>query len=509
MSSEANVDFEPIGPDGLKQVPVIAQALDNQWLATPELRGLWDGRLSARAALRRQDERVRAEYVRALVNGEQTVVNRAYLYNNPAVARDYLNDSPQREAFKRLLADGVLIPFLWNESSPVQEPWFGVDGAGWQGWSRVCQETRLSCLRMDWDDAANAEDAQALGREFSRYAHDLNLIDVPALARVLEVPAERQERLRERLLDVADFCNTRIRETGLVLRDDIYRHFVVTDGANPADRGYDPTRKFGAEIKQLIDLAYNVNLADRLGAYALTPQGSPPRSALQEWHLKRQTPGRDLAPEQLVEIVRRTAFEVVQEGLFVESFAELTLTDVLALRGTPQWRRYLARLQGLLTDPLVAEPARFADPEHGAPAVVAAYVEMLREASSLVSKRRVAARMARWMPTVELLVEVANAGVRVLLGANPAFEILGEVTRAFANRAAPVVVRLLVNRQVGRAEQARLDSSLRVIEGRFPGSGLRQWETLIADLRLAGFTEVGAVGGRAEAAELAEPERVG
>lgn len=334
MSSEANVDFEPIGPDGLKQVPVIAQALDNQWLATPELRGLWDGRLSARAALRRQDERVRAEYVRALVNGEQTVVNRAYLYNNPAVARDYLNDSPQREAFKRLLADGVLIPFLWNESSPVQEPWFGVDGAGWQGWSRVCQETRLSCLRMDWDDAANAEDAQALGREFSRYAHDLNLIDVPALARVLEVPAERQERLRERLLDVADFCNTRIRETGLVLRDDIYRHFVVTDGANPADRGYDPTRKFGAEIKQLIDLAYNVNLADRLGAYALTPQGSPPRSALQEWHLKRQTPGRDLAPEQLVEIVRRTAFEVVQEGLFVESFAELTLTDVLALRGT-------------------------------------------------------------------------------------------------------------------------------------------------------------------------------
>jgi hypothetical protein len=509
MSNEANVDFERIGRDGLRQVPVIAQALDNQWLATPELRGIWDGRLSSRAALRRQDERVRAEYVRALVNGEQAVVNRAYLYNNPAVARDYLTDSPEREAFKRLLGEGVLIPFLWNESSPVQPPAFGVDGQGWQAWSRVCEEVRPSCLRMDWDDAANAQDAQALGREFSRYAHNLNLIDVPALSRVLDVPGDRQERLRVRLLDVADFCNARIRETGLVLRDDIYRQFVVTDGANPADRSYDPTREFGAEIKQLIDLAYNVNLADRLGAFALTPHGSPSRSALQEWHLERQDPGQELDPGQLVELVRRTAFEVVQEGLFVESFAELGLAEVLALRGTPQWHRYLTRLQGLLGDPLLAEPDRFADPEHGAPAVVSAYVAMLREASTMVSKRRVAARMARWMPAVELVVEVANAGVRVLLGSNPAFEIVGEVTRAFLNKAAPVVVRLVVNHQVGRAEQARLDSSVRVIEGRFPGSGLRQWETLIADLRLAGFREVGALGGRAEAAELAEPERTG
>jgi hypothetical protein len=292
----------------------------------------------------------------------------------------------------------------------------------------------------------------------------------------------------------------------MVARDDLYRRFVVSEGGNPADRGYDPSREFGSEIKQVVDLAYNVNLADRLGTFALTPQGSLPRTALQEWHLKRQAPGQELTPEQLVQIVRRTAFDVVQEGLYVDSFAELSLDDVLALRDTQQWHRYLSRLQTLLADPMLAEPGHFADPERGAPAVVSAYVAMVKEASARVAKRRVGARMARWAPRVELLVEVANAAVRVLLGANPVFEVLGEVTKAFANRAAPVVVRLVINRQVGRSEQARLDTSLRVIEGRFAGSGLRQWETLISDLRLAGFEERTRLGGAAQSAEMTEPE---
>ncbi|MFE0460816.1 hypothetical protein ACFW1A_16360 [Kitasatospora sp. NPDC058965] len=509
MSSEANVEFDRIQPEDLRQVPVIAQALDNQWLAAGELRGLWQGQLSRRAALRHQDDRVRAEYVRALVNGEQVVVNRAYLYNNPAVVRDYLSDSPEREAFKQLLGEGTLVPFLWNEASPVQQPLFGVEERGWQAWERVCQETRPSCLRMAWDESANAQDGTALGREFSRYAHDLNLLDFPALARSLDVSADRQEQLRQRFLDVADFSNARIRERGLVLRDELYRRFVVGDGSNPADRDYDPTREFGAEIKQVVDLAYNVNLADRLGAFALTPQGSLPRSALQEPVLRWAGQKAELSPEQLVEIMRRTAFEVVQEGLYVESFAELSLPDVLSLRQTPQWQRYLTRLQALLADPGVADPSRFADQQHGAPAVVSAYVAMVREASNRVARRKVAARMARWTPQVELLVEVATASVRVLFGSHPAFEILGEVTRAFANRAAPVVVRLVVNRTTGRAEQARLESSLRLIEGRFAGSGLRQWETLVADLRKAGFAEVGAIGGVAQVAELSEPEPVG
>ncbi|PYC78381.1 hypothetical protein C7C46_16225 [Streptomyces tateyamensis] len=508
MSSEANVEFDRIEPEDLRQVPVIAQALDNQWLAAGELRGVWRGDLSRRAALRHQDDRVRTEYIRALVNGEQVVVNRAYLYNNPAVTRDFLTDSPEREAFKQLLGEGTLVPFLWNEASPVQQPLFGVAEQGWQAWERVCQETRPVCLRMAWDEAANSQDGTVLGREFSRYAHDLNLMDFPALARALEVPAERQDRLRERFLAVAEFSNDRIRERGLVLRDELYRHFVVREGSNPADRAYDPTREFGAEIKQVVDLAYNINLADRLGAFALTPQGSMPRSALQESVLRWATQKAELSPEQLVEIVRRTAFEVVQEGLYVESFAELALPDVLALRQTPQWQRYLTRLQALLADPRVADPGRFGDPEHGAPAVVSAYVAMVREASARVARRKVAARMARWTPQVELLVEVATASVRVIFGAHPAFEILGEVTRAFANRAAPVVVRLVVNRSTGRSEQARLEASLRLIEGRFAGSGLRQWETLVADLRKAGFAEVTGIDAAAQAAELGEPEPV-
>ena len=57
-------------------------------------------------------------------NTGQVVVNRGYLYNNPALYQDFLYPGPQREAFKRLLDQRVLIPYLFNESSPADEARF-------------------------------------------------------------------------------------------------------------------------------------------------------------------------------------------------------------------------------------------------------------------------------------------------------------------------------------------------------------------------------------------------
>ncbi|GAA1263399.1 hypothetical protein GCM10009665_61210 [Kitasatospora nipponensis] len=508
MSVEGNVEFEKILPADLRRLPVTAQALDNQWLTAGELRGVWSGGRSRRAALREQGARVRTEYLRALVTADQVVVNRAYLYNNPVISQDYLAKAAGRDAFRQLLDDGVLVPFLWNEATPVQEPAFGLRDLEevWPAWTAVAQECRMTCLSLDWDGAGEgagaAGAADRLGSAFARYVQGLEQVDLPALARTLGVPPAGEQPLHERLRQVADFGRAQVEATGLVSRDALYRTFVVAPGSNPAERSYDPARAFGAEIKQVVDLAYNVNLADRLGAYALTPHDSLPRTALQEWQLAPRAAGPELSADHLVEVVRRTAFDILQEGLYVESFGQLTLDDVVALRQSAGWQQYQGAFQALLAAPDLADPQRFADPEHGAPAVVGGYVAMLREASDRAAGRRVGAAMARWTPTAELFIEVATGLVRIALGSVPFFEVISEVGKHFVKRAVPVSIRLVVGRGPGGREHARLGTGLRVVEGRFADDGRAQWESLITRLRSAGFAEHRGLGPGTHPAQL-------
>src|SRR5260221_5095700 len=126
------VEFEAILPDELKAISVLCQAFDNQWLP----RSLLKEAIKAGGVTPKLEQQriklVRAEYIRSLLNCEQVVINRAFLYNNEIIYRDYLsvenNSNPDeihnaqvnREAFKRLLQDGVIIPFLLYERSPVE-----------------------------------------------------------------------------------------------------------------------------------------------------------------------------------------------------------------------------------------------------------------------------------------------------------------------------------------------------------------------------------------------------
>ncbi|HKT40537.1 MAG TPA: hypothetical protein VJR48_19350, partial [Ktedonobacterales bacterium] len=128
--------FKQILPGDLKPVSIMAQALDNQWVPTELLNRIFKRNRSRmpfrpKASLssdwvRKERERlVRAEYVRALVNSDQIVVNRAYIYNNHAVIRDYerqpvtVEQSNTRNALKQLLSNHVIVPFLYTENDPT------------------------------------------------------------------------------------------------------------------------------------------------------------------------------------------------------------------------------------------------------------------------------------------------------------------------------------------------------------------------------------------------------
>ncbi|HEY1348812.1 MAG TPA: hypothetical protein VGF67_04215 [Ktedonobacteraceae bacterium] len=53
---------------------------------------------------------VRAEYMRSLINSKRVIINRAYLYNNAVLSRDYARAGPACQALKRLRDTGGHYP---------------------------------------------------------------------------------------------------------------------------------------------------------------------------------------------------------------------------------------------------------------------------------------------------------------------------------------------------------------------------------------------------------------
>jgi len=76
-----DVEFERINKADLEAVPVIVQALDNQWLPRSLLEQAQKKGQVTREIDKELRKAVRAEYIRSLINGQQLIINRAFLYN--------------------------------------------------------------------------------------------------------------------------------------------------------------------------------------------------------------------------------------------------------------------------------------------------------------------------------------------------------------------------------------------------------------------------------------------
>jgi hypothetical protein len=137
--NDGNVNFFVAEPDDLSRVVSVPQAFDNQWVPAGVLKDALSGRSRPSDDKIEAERRphVRREYLRSLVNAGQIVINRAFLYNNPAIYQDYVHAGRHRDEFKRLIDQRVVIPYLFRESSPATQPVFTRRDAGWQGWSEI------------------------------------------------------------------------------------------------------------------------------------------------------------------------------------------------------------------------------------------------------------------------------------------------------------------------------------------------------------------------------------
>ncbi|MET7285496.1 hypothetical protein [Streptomyces sp. NPDC005573] len=460
-----------IRPEQLDPGAVVAQSLDNQWVPAGLAEEMIEQGRSLDEIGGRRTREVRAEYFRSLINASQVVINRAYFYNNDAINSDLTEETDEaRTAHQRLLASGAIVPFLLNERHPAEEPpaHLHVRRAGFTAWQETLAgmpaSDRVRCVRMSWDgstdDAENRDRTRMrLFQPFTEKVQGLTAKDIDILAAQVGVAQEDADRFGQRLGEVVGFSNDLSVRRQPVVRNTLYEEFVTVPGTNVAEGRYDRDKPFAAEIKQLLDLIYNVNLADALGRYPLTPVGSLRRVVLQEAREARSATGFVEDPGQLLTFLRRQTFATVQDHLTPSAVNDLTLGDIWRLRQTSAWNAYI-RAFGELT----SDPGAFHD---GVGQVFDRYVRLNSEILALARDRR-KARPASWRPVAEVVVTV-GAAVFSAVGGDGAWQVAGSVLPLAVSGALTGSVQLVLrNRTAGRQEQrfAREIASVRLASER-------------------------------------------
>lgn len=462
----------PLEPEDLAPGAVIAQSLDNQWVSADLAKQMIRRRKSLLQVERQRGTEVRAEYFRSLVNAQQVVINRTFFYNNRAISRDLTEGGAARAAHQRLLAAGALVPFLLSEHDPAEEPpsYLNVDRPGFRAWQETVESMpatdRVRCVRMSWDDRENGTRAASrLFRPFAERVQGLSAKDVPLLAAQVGVSPRATGHFLRRLGEVVGFSNQLNVDGRPVVRNTLYEEFVSAPGTDVVEGVYDRNKPFAGAIKQVLDLVYNVNLADALGRYPLTPVGSLRRVALQEAREARANPALIDDPEQLRVFLQRQAFAAVQDDLTPSALDLLTLDDIRALRESSAWHAYMRAFSALTGD-----PAAFGD---SVGRVFDRYTSVNREIVRLADERHRPVGATSWMPVVEVVVTVGSAVYTAVSGGEGMWEVYGTIGAAALGPVGGSVQLVLRNRRDGRREQkfAREIAGVRL-------AGRREWEQL-------------------------------
>ena len=470
------ITFEKLTPSKLAKAAIVPQVLDYQWVPEALLGSMIKKGLSLKDVQQERSKHIIKEWRRALVYGEQVIVNRAFMFNNEVVVDDY-DDIESRNYLKKLLDKKVIIPYLGVEDSPDQKPNFDFQDNLWDAWMDIVHDSHLSCVKLDWGD--QSDDFKRLSGIYHNYIQTLNTHQrAEHLANYLMIPENQFEAFRKRLKDVASFAFN-LADTRLVTRNDLYMEFIVADGSNVAE-GYYSNKPFAAKIKQIVDLKYNVNLPDAMGRYSLTPEDSPPRSALGD--LEETIQAKVINSEnvsQILEALRNLSFEQISKGMYLKSLGDLSLADVVTTRETDEWFEYKNAMLDLLANPLQFH--------HSSPV----FYEKFEKLNRRITRIRAEQDLGKWQPWIKLLISVGTKAIGIAINPdNPSQKILTTTGAGIISTGAtPFVMRLAISAK--EATDADLDVSLDFMRGNLQ-TGRDTWNEIIGQLRTApGFKEIG------------------
>lgn len=510
-------DWKPANIDGadfwagdascLESVSVIAQAFDNQWVPNAVLNNMLEEGKCLEDVRADRDERVRIEFIRSLINARQVISNRAYLYNNRAVSQSYTTSGAEREAFHSLLRTKAVLPFLFAEKAPHQPPSkkedFDRDRVAFEAWQEVCREAKPYCLRLAWptndgnDDRNRTLIRNLLARPFHQYGKSAVDGDAKVYSEHLGIPEQQRRDFKVKLQEVLDwFGKAPLDDEGNVTfrqREHFYEQFVVKKDSKVQQGFYDKSKPFAAELKRLVDLKYNTNLADALGRYALTPVDSLPRIALQESRTLKQPEEGEISAEQLTALMRSKVFDITQRSLDLPLISGLTLSDVVKVRQElPAWDTYIFSIDKLLRN-VSADDLDFDSVLVNVSGILEEvfenYCSLGSSIAELIRKRNEQAVVPAVRVGYGIVLAVAGVPIgMVSLAGGVIFAVGAAIVPALLPAGAPAqVVAKLYFRDPGRQEIMQMETD--IMERQLPNAkeGI---DKVLSELRRAGFKEL-------------------
>jgi hypothetical protein len=392
---ESQVELFELRPADLGLNCTIPHALDDQWVSRELIKEMAASRKSLHELGETRDTLIRREYLRALVMARKIVINRSYLLKNHVISRDYRTDPVSRAAFVELLRVGAIVPFLLKERTPI-ESGFAADPDAAEGariWNELLSEhdpggrgkVEVQCVRLSWDDAEN--DRLVQERLIDAFAAGIRNATNTDYHRLLDdVGAEPSDMFEERLRLIPRMSPTWAR-TGLT-RTALYQRYIIEDQEDVSSGRYDFTKPDLVAFKWLFDLIYNSNLAAALGLALVAPADSGHRSVVYRPKGVQQV-GREWTGPYEGSYLQTMVMETVQDVIFVGDYSSrsltmfdgLTLSDVVAIRKSDEWRGYSQAL-----DSLLAEPWLMSHPERGMPFVYGRYAELIKHISGILPR---------------------------------------------------------------------------------------------------------------------------
>lgn len=432
-----STSFEKITAGKLNQGAIVPQALDNQWAPTKVLKNL-STRGKPLVDWKDRKKAVLSEWRRSLVYSPQVVVNRAALFNNSVVVEDYSGEN--KEHFQELLSRKVIVDYLLTEESPDQRPSFDISDEKWSRWLDVIQNTNLACVRLDW--GKQDDDFKNISAVFHGYIQSLNMPDrTDHLTSAFNISKKYREDFRKKLIEVASYAFSIASQGKNIVRNDLYKKFVCEDGSRIDDGYYDKDKPFAIQLKEIFDLRYTVNLPDALGRYAFTPKGSPDRTVLGDVNQSSlQNLLKDNRVNDFIDSIKRMQFATINEALYLKGLDILSLGDVIDVRKTDEWEKYIASLNSLLATPL--------DFEDKIDNVATDFSKLNRTITDLKIRNMKKASgdiVSRWQPGMMIIIAIGGALMKLTLdSADPSRILVESLSGPVAIGLAPIAVNLKI-----------------------------------------------------------------
>jgi hypothetical protein len=356
-----------IVPDQLEADAVVPQCLDNQFVSEQTFEYMLANEIgyddSIVQSMRETD--TKNEFVRSLIYSSQVILNRAYMRNNEYIYKHFMPDSPDLSAAAALARGEVMIPYLFEENSLLDDVAWDKRPIGDQAIASLLDAAggNITCLRLAVDDERNKQATKILSQNFQQYLVRLKHYDEDQRNILAEELRGQNRSFRDdaewrefnRCLDaLADYAyNARdLRRHGL------YQDFINKPGSNTSEghfrkKGNDSTFLF--ETKALIDLIYNTTLPDSLRRFTFTPLTLPSRAALQDqislaekgtdWH-------KGLPDDDVLDFIRRQFMAQTQNAMTLPLLAKLTMADIVEVRRIDEWEPFRSAQTEILNNPL-------------------------------------------------------------------------------------------------------------------------------------------------------------